>query len=81
MRRLTTFDGKQHCCETPHYRNQHEVGCPATIISGLTLRDTPLLVLEPEEADGARAGVGADAGTQVLDELDLGPGSRLERER
>ena len=42
MRRLTTFDRKQDCCETPHDHSQYGVGRPATIISGLPLRDAPL---------------------------------------
>ena len=38
------------------------------------------VVLEPEEADRARAGVGADDGAEVLDELDLGLRPRLRDE-
>ena len=28
VRRLTTLDRKEHRCETPHYSDQHGVGCP-----------------------------------------------------
>ncbi len=41
VRRLTTDDEKQHCRETPHHPDHHEVGCPATTSSGLTSRGTP----------------------------------------
>ena len=53
-------------CSTPHCSNQHGAGCPASIISGRTLRDTPLVGVYRLSELSRRAGGRGRAGAICL---------------